>query len=290
MLHELAEADVLTGLLCRAGFLEDVSGDAETDDALAQWDFHDLLFHMRSRQDPQVKPRGLNPPPAVVPTSDDDAIPLFRPDLEKLAVDDPPLTFVLEQRRSIRTYDGAPLTAAQLGEFLYRTARVRKLRAGILDEVCDKPYPSGGARHALEIYPAVRACEGLEPGLYRYDGLGHRLHKVREFDASVASLVHQGTPDSSSEAQPPVLLVIAARFQRVQWAYASFGYALILKDTGVLMQTMYLVATAMGLAPCAVGHGNAELFAECAGTRPEIETSVGEFALGGVPREKEQRW
>jgi SagB-type dehydrogenase family enzyme len=281
--------NALIGLLCRAGFLEDSPGNTESDVALAQWDFHELLFHVRSRQDREVKPRGLKPPPAVVPTSDDGGIPLFRPDLARLAVEDPPLTRVLEARRSIRSYDGAALTAAQLGEFLYRTARVRKLRPGILDEVCDKPYPSGGARHALEIYPAVRECEGLDPGLYRYDGLGHRLHRVREYDASVASLVHRGSPDSSSQAQPPVLLVIAARFQRVQWAYHSYGYALILKDTGVLMQTMYLVATAMGLAPCAVGHGNSELFAECVGTRPEIETSVGEFALGGVPQEKEQR-
>jgi SagB-type dehydrogenase family enzyme len=309
MLHELrgaehperpqmpeAIADVLTGLLCRAGFLEDVSGDAAIDPALAQWDFHELLFHVRSRQEMEgtsrggaFQPGGFHSPPAVVPTSDDGAIPLFRPDLERLALEDLPLTQVLEQRRSIRSYDGAVLTAAQLGEFLYRTARVRKLRAGLLDEVCDKPYPSGGARHALEIYPAVRECEGLAPGLYRYDGLGHRLHRVRPFDAPVASLVRQGSPDSSSQAQPPVLLVIAARFQREQSAYHAFGYALILKDTGVLMQTMYLVATAMGLAPCAVGHGNAGLFAECAGTRPEIETSVGEFALGGLPLEKETR-
>jgi SagB-type dehydrogenase family enzyme len=212
---------------------------------------------------------------------------LFRPDLERLAVEDPTLTQVLEQRRSIRRYDGAPLTAAQLGEFLYRTARVRKLWTASLGEVCDKPYPSGGARHALEVYPVVRDCEGLDPGLYRYDALGHRLHQVREFDRSVAALVSRGTPDSSSQDQPPVLLVIAARFQREQWAYRSFGYALILKDTGVLMQTMYLVATAMGLSPCAVGHGNSELFARCAGTEEAIEASVGEFALGGAPRERD---
>ena len=53
----------------------------------------------------------------------------------------------------------------------------------------------------------------------------------------------------------PVLLILGARFQRVSWKYASIAYSLTLKHVGVLYQTMYLVATAMGLAPCGVGCG-----------------------------------
>jgi hypothetical protein len=43
---------------------------------------------------------------------------------------------------------------------------------------------------------------------------------------------------------------------------------------------MYLAATAMGLAPCGVGVGDADLFARAAGTDYYAETSVGEFLLG----------
>jgi hypothetical protein len=43
---------------------------------------------------------------------------------------------------------------------------------------------------------------------------------------------------------------------------------------------MYLAATAMGLGPCAVGGGDADLFARAAGTDYYAETSVGEFLLG----------
>jgi SagB-type dehydrogenase family enzyme len=80
-----------------------------------------------------------------------------------------------------------------------------------------------------------------------------------------------------------VLLIVAARFQRVMWKYASMAYALILKDVGVLYQTMYLVATAMNLAPCAIGCGNADLFAQATGTDYWAESSVGEFLLGSRP-------
>jgi SagB-type dehydrogenase family enzyme len=53
-----------------------------------------------------------------------------------------------------------------------------------------------------------------------------------------------------------------------------------LKHVGVLYQTMYLTATAMGLAPCAIGGGDADRFAWAAGTDYYAETSVGEFLLG----------
>jgi hypothetical protein len=47
---------------------------------------------------------------------------------------------------------------------------------------------------------------------------------------------------------------------------------------------MYLVATAMNLAPCAIGCGNADLFAASAGTDYYTESSVGEFILGSLHR------
>jgi hypothetical protein len=43
---------------------------------------------------------------------------------------------------------------------------------------------------------------------------------------------------------------------------------------------MYLVATAMNLAPCAIGGGNSDRFAAAVGTDYYAETSVGEFILG----------
>ena len=77
-----------------------------------------------------------------------------------------------------------------------------------------------------------------------------------------------------------VLVIVAARFQRIAWKYSSMAYAAILKHVGVMYQTMYLVATAMGLAPCGIGCGDSDLFARAAGTEYFAETSVGEFLLG----------
>jgi SagB-type dehydrogenase family enzyme len=81
-------------------------------------------------------------------------------------------------------------------------------------------------------------------------------------------------------AAPQILVTIAARFGRVSWKYSSIAYSLILKDTGVLMQTLYLMAADMGLGGCAIGTTNIDLFAKMTGLDFHAEGPVGQFALG----------
>ena len=76
-----------------------------------------------------------------------------------------------------------------------------------------------------------------------------------------------------------VLFIIAARLAPGE----PVAYERVLKQVGALFQTMYLSATAMGLAPCALGGGDSALFARLAGADPNHETSVGEFLLGSKP-------
>ena len=48
----------------------------------------------------------------------------------------------------------------------------------------------------------------------------------------------------------------------------------------MLMQTLYLAATEMGLGGCAIGTANIDLFAQMTGIEFHIEGPVGQFALG----------
>jgi SagB-type dehydrogenase family enzyme len=81
-------------------------------------------------------------------------------------------------------------------------------------------------------------------------------------------------------ASPQILITIAARFGRTSWKYSSIAYALILKDVGVLTQTLYLVATDMGLGGCAIGTADVHLFAKMTGIEFHVEGPVGQFAIG----------
>jgi SagB-type dehydrogenase family enzyme len=83
-----------------------------------------------------------------------------------------------------------------------------------------------------------------------------------------------------ARAQPQILITIAARFGRISWKYSSIAYALILKDVGVLTQTLYLMATSMGLGGCAIGIANIDLFEKMTGIESHVEGPVGQFAIG----------
>ena len=261
---------------------------AETEThTLAQWEFHDLLFHSRSRVGRHANPSGgtfrfkgkIEPLPVVKPFISGDLINLYKPDLEQLKITDIPFTQVLENRKSIRHWGESPITAEQLGEFLYRSARIKEMFDSDYGGISTRPYPNGGAICELEIYPIIYHCEGLNVGLYHYRPDSHQLNYISEITPTVEMLLIDAA-HSGVEKIPPILLVISARFQRLAWKYESLAYALILKDLGCLYQTMYLVATAMNLAPCALGGGNSDLFVKAVGCDYYAETSVGEFVIG----------
>jgi SagB-type dehydrogenase family enzyme len=298
----------LLGLLAHAGAVCAVGEHGVTaedaDPALRCWQFHDLLFHARSRQGRHDNPVGatyplagqLDPPRALPPEAAVDSIALFRPDLERLQCEDPPFALIQERRRSVRKYGAEPITDRQFGEFLYRVARVRDCQHREVDtpagpvrmDFALRPYPAGGALYELEVYAVVAACRGLAPGLYYYDGLGHRLVRRAGRTTEVERLLQGAALAAGLQAvEPQVLLVLAARLPRVAWKYTGLAYALVLKHVGVVFQTMYLAATAMGLAPCAVGLGDSDLFAKAADADYYAETSVGEFLLGGAPADEQ---
>jgi SagB-type dehydrogenase family enzyme len=221
----------------------------------------------------------------VKPAMSDRRIELFRPDLDALASEDLPFTRVLETRRSRRRHGDPPISLQQLGEFLYRSARIQHMveDAG----VSFRPSPAGGAIHELEIYALVTRCTGLEPGSYHYDPAAHRLTVLDGKPAYVKAVLDMAAITAQLDEPPQVLLVYTARFQRMQLKYESMAYAATLKHVGALFQTMYLVATAMGLAPCALGGGHADLFARAVGLDPYAEASVGEFILGSAAPDEE---
>lgn len=280
---------VAASLLAHAGILRDADQEAECAARCDAWSFSDLLFHGASGRE---APRVRRQPPATNPWAGTfhlrDVAPtlsLPEPDLSGRGSEGMTLDQALDNRISIRHHDDAnPMTLAALAEFLYRTLRVKSVTPSDGDAVYEhshRPYPSGGALNPLEVYPVVRMCGGLDEGVYHYDPLHHRLVRRKELDERAGQALNIAAAAMGGGPAPQVLLVIAARPARVFWKYSSVGYAVILREVGVVMQTMYLVATSMGLAPCAVGAGDGLLLP---GTNEPTfqadEVSVGAFCLG----------
>jgi SagB-type dehydrogenase family enzyme len=264
-------------------------------EALAEWQFHNLLFHRQTRLNRlddlrkskithfEVSQRSQ----MVKPPMSNQVISLEKPHLETLAKTDISLTQAIESRQSIREYDNQPITLHQLGEFLYRCARVKEVYTHEEDlmnmgECTKRPYPSGGGLYELEIYPVINRCDGLDGGLYHYQPLSHSLYAIADWNPEVETLIFDAWKSTGQQDVPQVLLIVTARFGRLFWKYYAIGYGLILKHIGVLYQTFYLVATAMKLAPTAIGGGNSEQFCKIAALNEYEESSVGEFSLGSL--------
>jgi SagB-type dehydrogenase family enzyme len=257
---------------------------------LMQWEFHDLLFHNRSRQGRHDAPLGaqfrfhdkLSPQPVVKPNRwASRALPLYRPTAMSIAAADPPFSVVLESRRSIRAHsDVRPITLDQVGDFLFRAARNRFRYMTSLGEFVSRPYPCGGASYEAEVYLTANRCLGLERGFYYYDPEAHTLSLVETANADTEGLLDDAFVSCAGICRPQVLLTIASRFHRVAWKYSGMAYATQLKNVGALYQTFYLVATAMNLAGCGLGLGNVHRFARLTGISFLEEGSIGEFMLG----------
>jgi SagB-type dehydrogenase family enzyme len=286
---------------CQILFKVDAAGDAglrpaEGDDNLVLWDFHDLVFHTRSTEGRHANPLGglypyvdvMAPLPAVRPCWPGKKIDLrgFSAAPSQAASG---VAKLLRERHSTRDFDDRrPITLAELSRFLDATARVQSELKTTLDPegggpvltYTVRPYPSGGASYELELYLAVDTCDGLPRGFYHYDAGGHALVPIDVRTHEFEALLKGAQLAMEAAAAPQILITIAARFGRISWKYSSIAYALILKDVGVLIQTLYMMVTDMGLGGCAIGSLNIELFAKMTGIEFHVEGPVGQFVIG----------
>jgi len=161
----------------------------------------------------------------------------------------PTMTLIeaIGRRRSIREYADNPLTLPELSFLLWATQ-------GIHDAAEDGSYalrsvPSAGARHPFETYLIVKYVNGLEPGLYRYLALEHKLC----FLCTVDELLSRATDDEWLLPGEAVLFVWTAVPYRTEWRYDILSHKMIAIEAGHICQNLYLAGVAVGAGTCAIG-------------------------------------
>jgi SagB-type dehydrogenase family enzyme len=282
------DARALASALWRFGFFEDTEM-AETP-ARRTWQFHDKLMHEVSRWNRHTGQIGASyrfkdempSAPAIKPPLEGEPVTLPEVDEAAIARDSASLVDIMGRRQSGREFGGQPLTVTDLSAFLARVARITGVTKDPLQDLLSRPYPSGGSIHEMEFYIAVRVCEGLEPGVYHYQSDVHRLVHLPD-SAAAAERMHFVSAIAMGQPEDPAdtVVVLASRVPRMAWKYEAMAYRATLFNAGVIYQTMYLVATDMGLQGCANGVGDSRIFAEVTGQDPFEETSIAEFALSG---------
>lgn len=252
-------SDLLAYLIAAGAVLvsDGDGGFAEDDDpALRLWEHHELMFHRVTRS-------SLGDVPCeVISESTSAAVvkrppagrtyELYQPDLTTLTSSDASLTSLLETDHACPDFSGGILAADDLGELLFRSARVRgpgpsQLPRSMTHESSQRPYVNIACLYELELYVSIDRCDTLPRGTYHYDPAKHVLTLVNDDAEDLAVLLDMAKVSVGCVLRPPALITVTARMDRLT-ALGGAAYATTLLHAGALHQTVSLVALAMGLA------------------------------------------
>jgi len=192
--------------------------------------------------------RGVPPPPiAKPPTHDAVIIDLVKPHFwQGIRLID--LTEAIGKRRSHRTYLKEALTMDELSYLLWATQGIRrKMDRGH----AYRTVPSAGCRHALETYLAVLNVQGLEPAIYRYLPLEHKLALIHD-GAPLAERIVAAAFGQPYPGQAAATFIWTAVPYRMEWRYGPAAGKMIALDAGHVGQNLYLACAAIGAGTCAI--------------------------------------
>jgi SagB-type dehydrogenase family enzyme len=191
--------------------------------------------------------KGLPQPPLTM-GADEGAILVDLPAPAALGVPSFDLRQAIEERRSVRAYSQQSLTAEELSWLLWSTQGVQKV---ISRPATVRPVPSAGARHAFETYLLINRVEGIEPGLYRYVAIEHKLALI-DSSTGVAEKVMEAAYGQEYVFESAVTFIWTAVAYRMTWRYTERGYRYLLLDAGHVCQNLYLAAEPIRCGVCAI--------------------------------------
>lgn len=145
------------------------------------------------------------------------------------------------RRRSVREFGSGEITLEELSQILWAAQGITGEEWGY--EL--RSVPSAGALYPMEIYAATGE------GVYRYLPEKHSLEQVRKGDVReelYGASLHQ---DFIKDA--PVVIVIAAVFERTKSKYGERGTRYVYVEAGHVSQNIYLQCESLGLGTVAVG-------------------------------------
>jgi SagB-type dehydrogenase family enzyme len=205
-----------------------------------------------SRKDhPTDQGNKISPPPIQKAYPEDARlIDLIPP--EQLRVGNAPLREIIGKRETRRKFASLPLTLEELSFLLWATQGIRKL--AVQDDQPLRSFrtvPSGGGRHALETYLVINRVTGLDPGLYRYLPIEHKLLFI-ESRPNLAEKLAQACLEQPFIKDGAVIFAWTTIPYRAEWRYSIVAHKMIALDAGHVCQNLYLAAEAIDAGTCAI--------------------------------------
>jgi len=152
----------------------------------------------------------------------------------------------LARRRSVREFDGAPISLDDLATLLWAGAGVSAVQAGY----ALRTAPSAGALYPVETYVVAHQVDGLEPGAYHYAVLERALERLRAGDLRLP--VARAALDQGIAHDAAAVFIWSAVWQRSIWKYGQRAYRYVPLDAGHIAENVALAAVGLGLGSCQI--------------------------------------
>ena len=219
--------------------------------------------------------KGLSQPPLELAFDETDKF-IDLPDPKVIEVKPIPVKEAIENRESLRSYANKSLALDELSYVLWCIQGVKDVMPG---KATFRTVPSAGARHAFEIYPLVNNVEGLQPGLYRFLALEHKLIVINLYQ-DTANQIAAGCMNQSFVQTSAVTFIWTAVTARMKWRYGERGYRYLHLDAGHACQNLYLSAETIDCGVCAIAAFYDDKLNSALGIDGEEQFTIYVAALG----------
>jgi len=186
------------------------------------------------------------PPPELAYDTNQKLIELPNPQKYKGKTDS--LCEVIAKRRSLRQYSRKPLSVEELSYLLWCTQGVQEVTS---DNKTLRTVPSAGARHAFETYLLINNVESIDPGLYRFLAVEHKLQQI-SISPDLSDKFVDGALGQQMVKNCAVTFIWVAVVSRMTWRYGERGYRYMLLDAGHVCQNLYLSGESVNCGTCAI--------------------------------------
>lgn len=218
------------------------------------------------------------PAPPLEKAIPEDAVMIDLPSIDEISLGEMPLIQVFKKRRSHRQFTEESLSLEELTFLCWSVAGVHEIGAN--NVWTKRTSPSGGARHPFETYLVVQRVEGLDPGIYRYSGLQHKLVLVKaggEFCRQLAEDAMQSFVKESA-----VVFIWTVVPYRNEWRYMFTAAREMAMDIGHYCENLYLAAESIGAGTCGVASYEQNIVDEMLGVDGEDEFTIYIAPVGKI--------
>lgn len=206
-------------------------------------------------------------------------------DCDATEIGDISLKKAIGRRQSRRKYSDASLTMEELSFLLWATQGIRAVDKNQV--WTRRTVPSGGARQPFETYLIINRVSKLDPGVYRYLPLEHKLIKLKNKPPTPGQIA-EACLEQVFIGHAAVVFVWTTVPYRAEWRYSTIAYKAIAVESGHICQNLYLACEAIGAGTCAILAYDQKVIDKIIGVDGEDEFTVYLAPVGKTDKKLEK--